>query len=78
MQDNWGGKLSSHSFKADLATALARAGVEEAQIKLMGRWKSGAYNLYMKRGRVGNIKAQKDSVRKVMSGSRLFRKSIEG
>ena len=43
-----------------LATALACAVVEEAQIKMMGRWKSGAFNLYVKRGRVGNIRAQKD------------------
>ena len=54
-----------------MATALARAEVKEAQIKLIGRWKSGEFNLYVKRGRVGNIRAQKDSVRKVMSGSRL-------
>ena len=47
------------------------AGVEEAQLKLMGRWKSGAYNLYVKQGRVGNIRAQKDSVQKDISGSRL-------
>ena len=66
-----GGKLSSHSFRVGLATALAQAEVEEAQIKIMGRWKSGAFNLYVKRGRVGNIRAQKDSVRKFMSGSRL-------
>ena len=66
-----GGKLSSHSFRVGLATALAQAEVEEAQIKMMRRWKSGAINLYVKRGRVGNIRAQQDAVQKVMSGSRL-------
>ena len=65
-----GGKLSSHSFRAGLATALARVGVKEAQIKMMGHWKSGAFNL-VKRGRVGNIRAQTYSVLKVMSICRL-------
>ena len=45
-----------------MATALARAGAKEAQIKMMGRRKSGAFNLYLKRERVGNIRVQKDSV----------------
>ena len=54
-----------------MAAALARSGVEEAPIKMMGRWKLGAFNLYVKRGRVGNIRAQKDSVQKDISGSRL-------
>ena len=44
-----------------MATALAQGGVREAQIKMMGRWKSGAFNLYVKRERVGNIRAQKES-----------------
>ena len=54
-----GGKLSSHSFRAGLATALAWAGVEEAQIQLMGRWKSGAFNLYVKMCRVGNMSSSR-------------------
>ena len=52
------GKLSSHSFRAGLATALAWLGVGEEEIKDMGRWKSEAFNLYVKRGRVGNLQAQ--------------------
>ena len=46
-----GGKLSFHSFLAGLATALTCVGVKEAQIKMMGRRKSGALNLYVKRER---------------------------
>ena len=38
-----GGKISSHSFRAGLVTAMARAGCDEAVIKQMGRWKSEAY-----------------------------------
>ena len=56
--DYLGGKLSSHSFQAGLATALAQLGVGEEEIKAMGRWKSEAFNLYVKRGRVGNRQAQ--------------------
>ena len=43
-----GGKLSFHSFRAGFVTALAWARVEDAQIKMIGRWKSGAFNLYVK------------------------------
>ena len=57
--DYAGGKLSSNSFRAGLATALARFGVGEDEIKDMGRQKSEAFNLYGKHGRVGNLLAQK-------------------
>ena len=38
-----GGKICSNSFHAGLATAMARAGHDEAVIKQMWRWKSEAY-----------------------------------
>ena len=38
--DYLGGKVTSHSFRAGLATARARLGYEEEDIKAMGRWKS--------------------------------------
>ena len=53
-----GGKLSSHTFQAAIATALARLGVGEEDIKALVRWKSEAFNLYVKRGMVGNLQAQ--------------------
>ena len=53
-----GGKLSSHSFRAGLATALVQLGVGEEEIKAMGRWKSEAFNLYVKQERVGNLQVQ--------------------
>ena len=68
--DYLGGKVSSHSFRAGLATALARLGYEEEAIKAMGRWKSDAYMLYVKRGRVGNLRAQQEMFGKIMAGAR--------
>ena len=58
--DNLGAKVSSHSFRAGLATSLARLGYGEEVIKNIGRWKSQAYNLYVKRGRVENIRRQQE------------------
>lgn len=39
---------SSHSFRIGAATAAAAEGVGDAVIKTLGRWKSSAYNLYVK------------------------------
>ena len=41
--DYLGGKVTSHSFSAGLATAMARLGYGEEDIKAMGRWKSDFY-----------------------------------
>ena len=38
---------SGHSFRAGGATALAKAGVPDHRIKLIGRWLSDAYQLYI-------------------------------
>ena len=39
---------SGHSFRSGAATTAARAGIPEATIKLLGRWESCAYLLYVK------------------------------
>ncbi len=41
-------KYSGHSFRSGGATALANAGVPLYRIKLMGRWLSDAYELYVR------------------------------
>ena len=37
-----------HSFRAGAATAAAQQGVGDATIKLLGRWRSSAYQIYIK------------------------------
>lgn len=39
---------SGHSFRSGAATTAARCGVADATIKMLGRWKSSAYQLYIK------------------------------
>lgn len=41
-------RYSGHSFRSGAATTAARAGLSEATIKLLGRWESCAYLLYVK------------------------------
>ena len=40
-------RLSGHSFRSGAATTAARCGVADATIKMLGRWKSSAYQLYI-------------------------------
>lgn len=39
---------SGHSFRSGAATTAAKQGVGDATIKMLGRWKSNAYQLYVK------------------------------
>ena len=39
---------SGHSFRSGAATTAAERGLGEATIKLLGRWRSSAYQLYIK------------------------------
>ena len=39
---------SGHSFRIGAATTAARQGIEETTIKMLGRWKSSVYQLYIK------------------------------
>ena len=43
-----GTNFNSHSFRTWAATAAGVAGVPEATIKDLGRWKSGAYQQYIR------------------------------
>ena len=43
-----GAPFSGHSFRSGAATAAASQGINDATIKMLGRWKSEAYQLYIK------------------------------
>ena len=45
-------QVLSHSFRAGLVSVLARLGISEEKIKVIGRWKSNAWKLYAKSGRM--------------------------
>ena len=40
-------RYSGHSFRSGVATTAAVNGIEDHQIKLLGRWKSTAYQRYI-------------------------------
>ena len=42
------GSYSGHSFRIDAATTAASRGVPDHLIKTLGRWSSGAYQLYIR------------------------------
>ena len=39
---------SGHSFRSGAATTASKCGISDATIKMLGRWKSSAYQLYIK------------------------------
>ena len=40
-------KYTGHSFRIGAATTALRAGISDAKIKMLGRWESSAYQLYL-------------------------------
>ena len=39
---------AGHSFRSGAATTVAKQGLDDATIKMLGRWKSNAYQLHIK------------------------------
>ena len=46
-----GGSISAHSFRAGITTILGTKGFSDEEIKLVGRWSSRAFEIYMKGNR---------------------------
>ena len=42
------GNFNTHSFRIGAATSAIDAGISDAQVKMLGRWRSNAYQLYTK------------------------------
>ena len=42
---------AGHSFRIDAATTAAEQGIEDSVIKMLGRWESSAYQLYVRTSR---------------------------
>ena len=42
-----GGVVTSHSFRAGVASEMAKRGHSEEELMAVGRWSSKAYKLYM-------------------------------
>ena len=48
LEDAFGADYPTHSLRLGLATEAAAAGVPDATIQLMGRWRSAAYMGYVR------------------------------
>ena len=59
------GTISSHSFRAGVASAMARAGYNDADIQRVGRWKSDAFLRYIKLGRSSRLEQQMELMKKL-------------
>ena len=66
--------ISSHSFRSGLASAMARQGYSDEEIKRQGRWASDAFLRYLKLGRSSRITQQMQLAEAV---ARVAEKEIE-
>ena len=63
-------KLTSHSFRAGLATELAKLGYSDQAIMLLGRWRSDAFLHYVKTARTKRMNVVQEVAKKVLGRSR--------
>ena len=62
------GGISAHSFRAGIASTLARLGFSEETIAAQGRWSSSCYLKYIKLGRATKLSVQR-SVAEALAGA---------
>ena len=67
-----GALYSGHSFRSGAATTAAKVGVEDSAIKILGRWRSSAYQLYIKtpRHQLAAVSKQLASPSKEIQGNK--------
>ena len=56
---------NSHSFRIGAATSAKEAGISDVHIKMLGRWKSDAYQLYVRTPRDQLAKLSKQMASKL-------------
>ena len=59
------GPITSHSFRAGLATMMAKAGFQDAEIQMTGRWNSEAFKKYVKAPRLRRANQAADLVNRL-------------
>ena len=57
--------VSSHSFRAGVATAMARCGYSDEEIQRQGRWRSEAFLKYIRLGRSQRLEQQRTLAEKL-------------
>ena len=62
-----GERVTPRDLRAGMPTLLARRGVKEESLKMLGRWKSGAFNNYVRRGRENNWRESRDVLKLVLN-----------
>ena len=65
------GKITSHSFRAGLATEMGKLGYKDEEIKAIGRWSSEAYLHYVKCARLKRMKVAKELASSLLAGRRI-------
>ena len=58
-------KILSHSFRAGLATAMAKLGYSDEEICKIGRWNSTAFVAYVKTARIKRMKIAREMAKKL-------------
>ena len=64
-------KITSHSFRAGLATEMGKLGYKDEEIKAVGRWSSDAYLHYVKCARLKRMKVAKELASSLLAGRRM-------
>ena len=59
------GPITAHSFRAGLATMMAKAGFQDEEIQLTGRWNSDAFKKYIKAPRLKRATQASDLVNRI-------------
>ena len=73
------GKVTSHSFRAGLATEMARVGYSDADIMTVGRWHSMAFLHYIKSDRIKRMKVGQELAKTLLQpGTRVQGSSSMG